>query len=66
MSPQEKLIRELVIREENERRRNPDAERPTIQPYAPGYLDYLEGNRPDIPEPADDGPQRGVVVIPLV
>lgn len=63
MTRTEKLIQEILIREELEKKRNPEVERPTIQPYAPGYLDYLNGTRKDVPKVEKS--ERGVLIIEL-
>lgn len=54
------LITQLVIREQGN---HTDTEQPRVQPYAPSYLDYLDGSREDVPE---DKPERGILIIPVL
>lgn len=47
----ERLVKEVVEREQ-----------PTIEVYDPRYMEYLNGQREDVPKEEE---KRGVIIIPL-
>ena len=49
----ENLVREIA---------KEDRPQPTVEVYDPRYLEYLEGERTEVPK---DEPKRGVIIIPL-
>jgi len=49
----EKLVQEIAERERPQ---------PRVEVYDPRYLEYLEGQREDVPQ---DEEKRGVLVIPM-
>jgi hypothetical protein len=51
----ENVVRKIVERE--------DRPQPTVEVYDPRYLEYLNGQREDVPEPED---KRGVLIIPML